>query len=169
MALLEVGTAAPEFALKAAGGETVRLSDFRGRTLVLYFYPKNDTAGCTMEACNFRDLAPALALADAAVVGVSPEQPAGHDMFSQKHRLNFPVLIDPRDGAGVPGVCNTYGVWVQKSLYGKKYWGVDRTTYVLNADGIIVKRWDRVRVPGHAAAVVQSLQAQSLREAPARL
>ncbi len=161
MGLIEVGQPAPDFALSGPGsgaGERVRLGAYRGRWVVLYFYPKNDTAGCTMEACNFRDQASELAALEAAVIGVSPEQQLPHEQFAGKHKLNFPVLMDPRDAAGVPGVCAAYGVWVQKSLYGKKYWGVERTTFLLNPEGVVAKRWDRVRVPGHVAIVMQALK-----------
>lgn len=158
MSLVDVGSIAPDFCLRGPGGGPVRLADFRGRYLVLYFYPKNDTAGCTMEACNFRDLSGELAALESDVIGISPDEPTSHDKFHQKHTLNFPILSDPKDASGVPQVCNSYGVWVQKSLYGRKYWGVERTTYLLNRDGVVVRRWDRVRVPGHAATVVDALR-----------
>ncbi len=149
---LKVGDKAPAFKLVADDEKTYRLADFKGKTVILYFYPKAMTSGCTQEACDFRDLRPPLAKKDAVVLGVSRDAPERLAKFRDKYELNFPLLSD-EDGK----VCEAYGVWKQKSLYGRKFMGIERTTFVIGADGRIAKIFAKVKVKGHAGAVVESL------------
>jgi thioredoxin-dependent peroxiredoxin len=151
---LKPGDTAPDFDLPADGGGRVRLADFKGKALVLYFYPKDDTSGCTNQAKGFSELAGAFAEAGAAVVGVSKDPVKSHDRFKAKYGLTFPLGSDA-DGAAV----EAYGVWVEKSLYGRKYMGVDRSTFLIDADGRIAKVWRKVKVPGHVAQVLAAAQA----------
>jgi peroxiredoxin Q/BCP len=153
MSGVSVGDAAPPVTLRATTGETVRLADFRGRTVVLYFYPKDDTPGCTREACAFRDTRPRLGKSDAVVLGVSRDSVESHQRFTEKYRLNFPLLSDP-DAA----VAKAYGVYKQKSLYGRTYWGIVRTTFVIDGTGRIAAIFPNVKVDGHADAVLQAIR-----------
>ncbi|MEM8783827.1 MAG: thioredoxin-dependent thiol peroxidase [Planctomycetota bacterium] len=152
-ALPEVGKKAPAFTLTDQDGTKHKLSDYAGRYVVLYFYPKDDTSGCTKQACQFRDDLPKFEKLDAVVLGVSPQDEKSKAKFAGKHDLNFPILAD--DDAKV---CTKYGVWQEKSMYGKKYMGVVRTTFLLDPKGKIVERWDKVKVPGHADAVLKRIQ-----------
>ena len=145
MALIEPGKKAPAFTLKDQHGKTHRLSDYLGRPVVLYFYPKDDTPGCTKETCDFRDNLPKFEKSDAAVFGVSILDEASKARFAKKHDVTFPLLAD-EDHA----VADKYGVWQQKSLYGRKFMGNVRTTYLIDAHGKVAKRWDNVKVDGHA-------------------
>jgi peroxiredoxin Q/BCP len=147
--VLREGEGAPSFDLPGAGGERIALSAFAGKTLALYFYPKDDTSGCTKEAIEFNALLKDFAKANAAVVGVSPDSPAKHDKFRAKYELTFPLASD--EGKEMLAA---YGVWVEKSMYGRKYMGVERSTFLIGPDGKIVKIWRKVKVPGHAAAVL---------------
>lgn len=160
MPLIEPGQPAPDFTLRDASGRRRSLSDFAGRAVVLYFYPKNDTAGCTAQACAFRDGFPDFRKARAAVLGVSPDRPESHRAFAARHDLPFTLLADPpaADGAA-PTVCDFYGAWGPKSMYGRTFMGVIRTTYLIDAAGIVRRRWDRVRVPGHARQVLAAVRA----------
>ena len=151
-ALIAEGRKAPAFNLTDQDGGKHRLSAYQGRWVVLYFYPKDDTSGCTKEACQFRDARPDFEKTDAVVLGVSPDDEKSKAKFAAKHDLNFPILADP--GAQV---CEKYGVWQEKSMYGKKYMGVVRTTYLIDPKGKVARRWDKVKVPGHAEAVLQAL------------
>lgn len=150
-ATAKVGDAAPDFTLPRDGGGTVSLADLRGRKVVLYFYPKDDTPGCTKEACGFRDALPDFSRLDAEIVGVSKDSVAKHDKFKAKYDLPFTLLSDS-DGA----VCDAYGTWVEKSMYGKKYMGIDRATFLIDADGTLRAEWRKVRVPGHVDAVLEA-------------
>lgn len=150
--MLEVGSRAPAFKLQGDDGETHSLSDFAGQTLVLYFYPKDNTPGCTTEACDFRDQAAAFKKKKAVVVGVSPDSIASHGKFRDKHGLNFLLLADP-DHA----VAEKYGAWGDKVLYGKKYKGIIRSTFVIDGKGIVKEAHYGVKVKGHAAAVGEAL------------
>ena len=150
---LQVGKRAPALTLQDGSGRTVRLSDFRGRRVVLYFYPKDDTPGCTKEACSFRDDLVAFSREHAVVLGVSRDDSASHARFAQKFRLNFPLLSD-LDAA----VCKAYGVYKQKSMYGRTYWGIERTTFVIDERGRIAAVFSKVSVDGHSQAVLQTLQ-----------
>lgn len=151
---LQPGDAAPDFTLPRSGGGTLSLHDLRGRRVVLYFYPKDDTSGCTKEACEFRDTSEQIDAADAVVLGISPDGVASHDRFRQKYGLPFALLAD-EDHA----VADRYGVWQEKSMYGKKYWGIARTTFLIDGDGKIERIWERVKPAGHAAVVLATVTA----------
>lgn len=147
--VLREGDAAPPFDLPGAGGERVALSAFAGKKLILYFYPKDDTSGCTKEAIEFNGLRADFTKAKTALVGVSPDSPAKHDKFRAKYELTFPLASDE-----TKEMLSAYGVWVEKSMYGRKYMGVERSTFLIGADGKIEKVWRKVKVPGHAAEVL---------------
>jgi peroxiredoxin Q/BCP len=151
---LEVGDKAPEFSLPADGGAKIALKDYKGKPVVLYFYPKDDTSGCTAEACDFRDALPDFSKAKAAVIGISRDSVASHDTFKAKFKLSFPLASD-EDGK----VCQAYGVWVEKSMYGRKYMGIERSTFLIDGKGVIRKVWRKVKVPGHAEEVLQAAEA----------
>ncbi len=151
--LIEVGKTAPAFSLTDQAGKKHNLKDYRGRWVVLYFYPKDDTSGCTKEACQFRDADDALSAAGTVVLGVSPDDETSHAKFTKKHALNFDLLADPEKR-----VCEKYGVWQEKSMYGRKYLGVVRTTYLIDPEGKVAKRWDKVKVPGHAVDVLKAIE-----------
>ena len=150
---VEEGKKAPEFALKDQDGTTHRLKDYAGRPVILYFYPKDDTPGCTKEACAFRDLQPKFQKGRAAVLGVSILDEASKARFARKHKLTFPLLADA-DHA----VADKYGVWAKKSLYGRSFMGLVRTTFLIGPDGKVARRWDNVKVDGHADAVLEAVQ-----------
>ena len=152
MALIEPGQKAPAFALKDQHGNTHRLSDYAGQHVVLYFYPKDDTPGCTQESCEFQASLPTYRRRKAAVLGVSILDEKSKAKFAAKHGLTFPLLADA-DHA----VADKYGVWQEKSRYGRKYMGIARTTYLLGPDGKVVQRWDNVKVDGHVDAVAEAL------------
>ena len=145
---MEAGAKAPAFSLKDADGKTVKLSDFKGKYVVLYFYPKDNTPGCTTEACDFRDEHSALQKAGAVVLGVSPDGAASHQKFATKYELPFPLLVD-EDHA----VAEKYGAWGEKSLYGRKFMGIIRSTFLIGPDQKIVKAWPKVKVAGHVDEV----------------
>jgi len=151
----QIGKPAPEFISAADGGQTLALKDFLGKSVVLYFYPKDDTSGCTAEACDFRDAMERLTQAGAVVIGVSPDSVKSHDKFKEKYTLNF-ALVSDEDHS----ICEQYGVWVEKSLYGRKYMGVERSTFLINAEGVLVKEWRKVKVPGHVEEIFRVLQQQ---------
>jgi peroxiredoxin Q/BCP len=154
MPLIDPGRKAPAFALKDQDGQMHRLSDYEGRPLVLYFYPKDDTPGCTAEACAFRDNLPRFNPGKAAVVGVSILDEKSKARFAGKYELNFPLLADPDHE-----VADAYGAWQERSMYGKKYMGVARVTYLIGPDGKVARRWDKVKVEGHAEEVLEAAQA----------
>jgi peroxiredoxin Q/BCP len=150
---LKHADAAPDFDLPADGGGRVRLSDFRGKPLVVYFYPKDDTPGCTNEAKGFTEAAADFAAAGAAVVGISKDTVARHDKFKAKYALNL------RLGADVDGaVIQAYGAWVEKSLYGRQYMGIERATFLIDRAGRIAKIWRKVKVAGHVAQVLEAVR-----------
>ncbi len=153
-AALKEGDPAPKFELPGAGGETLSLAAFRGEKLALYFYPKDDTSGCTKEAIEFNALRGEFAKTGTAVVGVSPDSPKAHDKFRAKYELAFQLASDESKD-----ILAAYGVWVEKSMYGRKYMGVERTTFLIGADGRIAKIWRKVKVPGHAEAVLAAAKA----------
>ncbi|HRK24491.1 MAG TPA: peroxiredoxin [Beijerinckiaceae bacterium] len=151
---LTIGAPAPDFTLASDGGGSITLSSLRGKTIVLYFYPKDDTSGCTMEAKDFNALLPKFEAAGAVVVGVSPDPVKSHDAFKKKYGLCFPLAADP-DKA----MLSAYGVWVEKSMYGRKYMGVERTTVLIDRNGHVARIWPKVKVPGHAAEVLKAAEA----------
>lgn len=151
---IEEGRRAPDFTLPVDGGGTIALKGLRGRKVVLYFYPKDDTPGCTREACAFRDALPDFARAGAVVVGVSRDSAARHDAFKKKHGLGFPLAADA-DGKA----CEAYGVWVEKSLYGRAYMGIERATFLIDEKGVVRAVWRKVKVAGHAQAVLAAAEA----------
>jgi thioredoxin-dependent peroxiredoxin len=153
MSLIEAGRKAPAFRLKDQNGESHALSDYAGRPLVLYFYPKDDTPGCTAESCSFRDNLPKFRAGKAAVVGVSILDEKSKAKFAAKYDLTFPLLADS-DHA----VAERYGVWQEKSRYGRKYMGIVRTTYLIGPDGRVARRWDNVKVDGHADEVLAAVK-----------
>lgn len=152
MSLIEPGKKAPAFSLKDQHGNTHTLADYAGRPVILYFYPKDDTPGCTKEACAFQDNLPTFGKSKAAVLGVSVLDEKSKAKFADKYKLTFPLLADP-DHA----VIEQYGAWQEKSMYGKKYLGVARLTYLIGADGKVVRRWDGVKVDGHAEEVLAAV------------
>jgi thioredoxin-dependent peroxiredoxin len=147
--MLDVGSVAPDFTLPAGGGGEVALEKLRGRQVVLYFYPKDDTSGCTLEARDFNALGAEFAALDTTVIGISPDSPKSHDKFAGKYGLAFPLGSDESKAT-----LEAYGVWTQKSMYGRKYMGVERTTFLLARDGTVARVWSKVKVPGHAAEVL---------------
>lgn len=149
---LTVGMPAPEFSLPSTLGRRVSLSEFRGKRVILYFYPKDDTPGCTMEACGFRDSFPRIESKDAIVLGVSLDDELSHERFAQKYNLPFPLLSD-KDAA----VSRQYGTYKEKSLYGRSFWGIERTTFVIDRDGKVEHVFRRVKVEGHAEEVMATL------------
>lgn len=158
MPLLDPGAVVPAFSLRDQRGRPHGLKDYAGRALVLYFYPKDDTSGCTAQACQFRDHQPDFSKIKAAVLGVSPDSEDSHQQFADKHGLNFPLLADLPDADGNPPVCTRFGVWQEKSMYGRKYMGVVRTTYLIGPDGKVKRRWDAVKVPGHSQEVLDAVK-----------
>jgi peroxiredoxin Q/BCP len=149
----EIGLKAPQFELPGDGGGTARLSDFAGQPVVVYFYPKDDTAGCTAEAIDFSRLEPEFAKAGAAVIGISPDTAKKHDKFRKKHALTVALAADEERKA-----IEAYGVWVEKQMYGRSYMGVERTTFLIGRDGRIAQIWRKVRVKGHAEAVLEAVR-----------
>ena len=152
MALIDPGSPAPTFILRDQHGAAHRLDDYRGRPVILYFYPKDDTPGCTREACSFEAALPEFDTRRAAVLGVSVLDERSKAKFATKHGLTFPLLADA-DHA----VAEAYGAWQEKSMYGKTYMGVARITYLIGPDGTVLRRWDGVKVDGHAAEVLAAL------------
>jgi len=153
MALIDPGKKAPVFTLKDQNGQTHRLSDYAGRPVILYFYPKDDTPGCTEESCDFQSKLPDFTPRQAAVFGISILDENSKAKFAAKHGLTFPLLADA-DHA----IAEKYGVWQEKSRYGRKYFGIVRTTYLIGADGKVQRRWDNVKVDGHVDEVLAALE-----------
>jgi peroxiredoxin Q/BCP len=151
---LTQGDAAPDFTLASDGGGTVSLSQFKGRKLVLYAYPKDDTPGCTQEAMAFNALRKDFATANTAILGVSPDPVKSHDKFKKKHGLDFPLAADETQG-----MLAAYGIWVEKSMYGRQYMGVERSTFLIDTDGKIARIWRKVKVAGHAEEVLEAARA----------
>lgn len=149
---LEIGVKAPEFSSEIDGGGNVSLTDFAGKWVILYFYPKDDTSGCTKEACSFRDNMERITTLDAVVLGVSPDKVNSHNKFKEKYNLNFSLIADPEKN-----ICNSYDIMGEKSMYGKKYLGVVRTTYIIAPDGNIAYVFSNVKVDGHVDAVINKL------------
>ena len=154
MATPEKGTIAPDFELPRDGGGSLRLSSLRGKPVVLYFYPKDDTSGCTSQAIGFTEQKAAFDALGAVIVGVSPDPVKSHDKFKAKHQLTIDLLSDTEKE-----VVQQYGVWVEKSMYGRKYFGIERATFLIDANGKIAEIWRKVKVPGHAEAVLEAAKA----------
>lgn len=152
MADLEIGSQAPDFDLATNNGSRIKLSDFIGRPVVIYFYPKDDTPGCTKEAISFTQLKSEFEKLDAVIIGLSPDTPAKHDKFSAKHNLSL-ILGSDEDKS----TAQAYGIWVEKSMYGKKYMGIERSTFLIGKEGNIAQIWRKVRVPNHAEAVLSAV------------
>jgi len=150
-ASIEIGQPAPDFSVPGDGGGAVSLSALKGKPVVLYFYPKDDTPGCTKEACGFRDAMPDFSKAKAEIIGVSKDSVRRHDSFKAKYDLNFALASD-EDGA----ICEAYGVWVKKKNYGREYMGIERTTFLIDEAGIVREIWRKVRVDGHVEAVLEA-------------
>lgn len=146
------GKLAPAFSLTNDAGKKVSLKDFRGKRVILYFYPKDDTPGCTTQACAFRDAEANFSKADAVVLGVSKDDVKSHQKFKTKYKLNFPLLADDA------GVTEAYGVWKEKNMYGRKYMGIERSTFLIGEDGKVRAEWRKVSVPGHADEVIKALK-----------
>ena len=146
------GTKAPDFVLNDTNGKEVKLSSLRGKKVVLYFYPKDDTPGCTKEACEFRDNLARVKKKGALIFGVSKDDEKSHQKFTEKFQLNFPLLADPEHK-----VIEKYGAWGEKSMYGKKFMGIIRSTFIIDEDGVIMKVFPRVSTEGHAEEVLKAL------------
>jgi len=146
---LKIGDKAPDFTLPTDGNGTIALKAQRGKKVIVYFYPKDDTSGCTTEACGFRDAMPDFSKADATIIGISRDPVRAHDKFKQKYSLPFTLASDESGE-----VCEKYGVWVQKSMYGRKYMGIERTTVLIDKAGMIKRIWHKVKVTGHVAEVM---------------
>lgn len=147
--MLSEGDAAPDVTLEGMDGRSIELSDYRGQKLVLYFYPKDDTSGCTREAQDFTALAPEFEKAGSWILGVSKDDAAKHRKFTDKYELKIPLATDV-DGSA----CEAFGTWVEKSMYGRKYMGIDRATFLIDGDGVVQRVWRKVKVPGHAEEVL---------------
>jgi thioredoxin-dependent peroxiredoxin len=151
---LKIGSKAPDFTLPTDGGDTIKLSSLKGQPVILYFYPKDDTSGCTKEACSFNDNLTAFNRLKTKVIGISKDSVKSHDKFKAKYGLKFTLASDEGQG-----VCESYGVWVEKSMYGKKYMGIERSTFLIDAQGKIAQIWNKVKVDGHTEEVMAALKA----------
>jgi len=152
--MIDVGQSAPDYTLPRDGGETLTLSALQPKTVVLFFYPKDDTSGCTKEAIGFTENLAAFEAAGATVIGISKDSVKKHDKFIAKHELGVPLVSDEESD-----VCEQYGTWVEKSMYGKKYMGIERSTFVIDGTGTISHVWRKVKVPGHVDAVLEAVTA----------
>jgi peroxiredoxin Q/BCP len=153
--MIQKGDLAPDFELPADDGGRVRLGDLKGRRVILYFYPKDDTSGCTTQACGLRDALPRIDEKGAVVLGVSPDPVSSHQRFRDKYSLNFPLLSDQDHQ-----VSDAYGVWKEKSMYGRKFWGIERSTFIIDENGVVADVWRKVKPKGHADRVEEFLDAE---------
>lgn len=154
MSDLQVGSPAPDFDLPRDGGGNVSISALKGKPVVVYFYPKDDTSGCTTEALDFTSLAPEFEKLGATVIGISPDSVSKHEKFIKKHSLGIALAADEEQVAA-----NAYGVWKEKSMYGKTYMGIERSTFLIDGDGKIARIWAKVKVAGHAQEVLEAVKA----------
>jgi thioredoxin-dependent peroxiredoxin len=154
MSFLKEGDIAPEFALPRSGGGTLSLSELRGQNVVMYFYPADDTPGCTKQACGLRDIHPRITQANAIVLGISPDDVTSHDRFAAKYGLPFILLADVDHK-----VAETYGAWTERNVYGKKFMGIQRSTYLVDPEGKIKRVWEKVKADEHAGQVLGALRA----------
>lgn len=152
--MVQEGDRAPDFALPADDGSVIKLKDLEGKRVILYFYPKDNTSGCTTQACDLRDALPRIDEKGAVVLGVSPDPISSHQKFRDKYQLNFPLLSDEDHQ-----VAEAYGVWKEKSMYGRKYWGIERSTFVIGEDGTVEEVWRKVKAKEHAGQVLDLLGA----------
>ncbi len=150
----ETSETAPDFTLPRDGGDRVSLSDLRPGPVVLFFYPRDDTSGCTKEAIAFSGLKSEFDAAGATVIGISKDSVASHEKFRDKHDLTVPLLSDAEDA-----ICEAYGVWTEKNMYGKKFFGIERSTFLIDGAGRIARVWRKVKVPGHAEEVLEAVRA----------
>jgi peroxiredoxin Q/BCP len=150
--MLKEGDKAPAFTVESDTGEKISLKDFQGKKVILYFYPKDMTSGCTKESCDFRDAHVKIKKRGAVVIGVSKDSVESHQKFKAKEKLNFPLLADTTGK-----MCESYGVWKEKSMYGRKYMGIERTTFVIGENGKIEKIYAKVKVPGHVDEILQAI------------
>lgn len=151
---LDVGDKAPAVTLPVSGGGELALSKLKGKPLVVYFYPKDNTSGCTKEAQDFQSAMPKFKKAGAEVIGISKDTVASHDKFAAKYDLSFPLMSDTEGTA-----CEAFGTWIEKSLYGRKYMGIERATFLIDAKGVVRNAWRKVKVPGHVDAVLAAVKA----------
>lgn len=158
MPVIEIGDRAPAFTLRDQHNDNRSLAEFRGRPVVIYFYPEDDTPLCTKQACDLRDAHAEIVSLGAAVLGISPDTVDSHAAFAAKFRLPFTLLADVPDSDGTPRVCARYGAWGEKSMYGRTVVGMLRTTYLIDPRGRVARRWDRVKTPGHAQRVLQAVR-----------
>ena len=149
-----IGSPAPDFTLPTDGGGSVTLSALKGKPVVLYFYPKDDTTGCTAQACGFRDQLPDFSGVGATIIGISKDSVKSHDKFKAKYSLPFTLASDAEPGQ----VCESYGTWVEKSMYGRKYMGIERATFLIDKDGVVRQIWRKVKVAGHVAEVLTAVK-----------
>lgn len=154
MADLQIDDIAPDFKLPTDNGGEVSLTNLKGKPVIIFFYPKDNTPGCTKEACGFNDALESFNILDAEIIGISKCSVSKHDKFKAKYNLNFPLASDENSN-----ICETYGVWVEKSMYGKKYMGIERSTFLIDATGKIAHIWRKVKVPGHVEEVHKTLKA----------
>ena len=150
---LDIGMKSPDFSMPATVVGQVSLAKLKGKPFILYFYPKDDTSGCTLEACGFRDQLPAFKKLGVTVIGVSKDSLASHEKFAKKYDLTFPLASDAEGKA-----CEAFGVWVQKSMYGRTYMGIQRSTFLIDAEGQVSAVWRKVSVPGHIEAIQKALE-----------
>lgn len=149
---LKIGASAPDFTVSDDSGKKISLKDFKGKSVVLYFYPKDETPGCTQEACDFRDHSKIFSQKNAIILGISKDSVKSHEKFKKNHALPFPLLSDETGE-----VCEKYGVWVEKQMMGKKYMGIERTTFLINPEGVITQIWPKVKVDGHIQEILSTL------------
>jgi peroxiredoxin Q/BCP len=151
--LIKLGEVLPSINFEMTDGKIHTFSDFKGRKLVLYFYPKDNTSGCTLEAQGFRDLIPEFSKKNSVILGVSKDSLKSHESFREKHCLPFDLIMDTKEN----GLCELFDVWKEKSMYGKKYWGIERSTFLIDENGKLIKEWRKVSVPGHVEEVLVSI------------